>query len=250
MSSRALAWSGVCVALGVAIAFTACGGKEKPKPKAAGVDRALDVHGQDDRSQCDFKGRSDREVIETRGPGAIEPNIRRVFAIVGEGEDARRALLCREVDTNLDGVKDVVRTYSEKGDALHEQADTDYDGRVDTWISFARGRIAKVQVDGNKDGRPDEFRFYVDGKLSRVQRDRNHDGKPDVWEIYDEGRLQRMGVDLDYDGQVDRWDRDQEVARAEALKEKEEAEKEEQAAAGDAGASDAPTDAYVSARKR
>ncbi len=247
---RALTSAGLCLCFGAALAFTACGGSETKKPKAPGMDRAVDAHGKDDRSQCDFKGRNDREVIETRGPGALEPNIRRVFAIVGEGEEARRALLCREVDTNLDGVKDVVRTYSDKGDALHEQADTDYDGRVDTWIAFSRGRIAKVQIDSNKDGAPDQFRFYVDGKLSRVQRDTNHNGKPDVWEIYDNGRLQRMGVDLDHDGQVDRWDRDEELARQEALKEKEEADKEEAAAAADAGASDAATDAYVSPRKR
>src|SRR5690606_21242571 len=144
----------------------------------------------------DFKGRDDREVVETAGPGAIQPNIRRVYAIVGEGDDRRKALMCREVDTNLDGVKDIVRTYNDKGEALHELADANYDGKVDTWVTFARGRISKVQVDNNADARPDEARFYAGGRLSRVERDGNFDGKADTWEIYEDGRLRRMGVDL------------------------------------------------------
>lgn len=242
-----------CAAAGL---FVACGGSEPPRPKNV-KDRgsAVDKRGSDDRSQCDFKGRKDRDVQETTGPGAIQPNIRRVFAIIGIGEDARRVLLCREVDTNLDGLKDVVRVYNDKGEAIAEKADTDGDGRIDTWIQFARGRIAKVEQDTSGDGLPDEIRFYVDGQLSRVQRDTNHNGKPDVWEIYEKGRLQRMGVDLDHDGHVDRWDRDEEAARAAEQAERDEEEKQAKEAAADAGASeagasDAATDAHVSARKR
>ncbi|MBX3127293.1 MAG: hypothetical protein KF718_11295 [Polyangiaceae bacterium] len=246
MTLRLLAGSAV---VGVALAFSACGGKEAPPAKNPAIDRAVDQHGADDRSSCDFRGRNDREVIETTGPGAFQPNIRRVFAIVGEGEETRRVLLCREVDTNLDGVKDVVRLYNDRGEATGEQADTNYNGRIDTWISFSRGRVSKVQVDTNGDGKPDQARFYVDGKLSRLQRDTNFNGKMDVWEIYEGGRLQRMGVDLDHDGIVDRWDRDEELARAEALKEREDLEREE-AEAADAGAGDAATDAYVSPRNR
>src|SRR4029079_19368308 len=131
----------------------------------------------DDQSRCDFKGRADREVVESSGPGAMMPNVRRVFGIIGEGEDRRRVLFCREIDTNLDGAKDVVRTYNEKGDAVDEQADSNYDGRVDTWIRFSGGRIAKVELDANGDGKADETRYYVKGKISRAQRDTNYDGK-------------------------------------------------------------------------
>jgi hypothetical protein len=179
----------------------------------------------DDKSRCDFKGRADREVIESNGPGASIPNVRRVFGILGEGEDRRRVLFCREIDTNLDGSKDVVRTYNDKGDAVEEQADSDYNGKVDTWIRFGGGRIAKVEIDNNADGRPDEMKYYVKGKLSRVQRDNNFDGKPDVWEVYADGTLERMGVDLDFDGHVDRWDRDEVAHRAAEEKEKAEEEK-------------------------
>jgi hypothetical protein len=92
---------------------------------------------------------------------------------------------------------------------IEEQADSNYDGKLDTWIRFSKGRIAQVDVDLNGDDSPDETRYYVRGKLSRVQRDTNHDGKPDIWEIYAGGHLERMGVDVDHDGRVDRWNRDE-----------------------------------------
>ena len=212
----------------VAALVVACGGSGKTADSAqnaAGAKKPGIV--ADDQSRCDFKGRADREVIESNGPGATIPNVRRVFGILGEGEDRRRVLFCREIDTNLDGAKDVVRTYNDKGDAVEEQADSDYNGKVDTWIRFGSGRIAKVEIDRNGDGRPDETKYYVKGKLSRVQRDNNFDGKPDVWEVYADGTLERMGVDLDFDGHVDRWDRDEVAHRAAEEKEKADDEKAE-----------------------
>lgn len=249
---------GVAVVLVLGL-LHACGSNSKRK--AATPDETKSVTHTlpgDDRSRCDYKDRPDREVRETAGPGAIQPNIRRVYAIVGEGEDRRRVLTCREVDTNLDGVKDVVRTYNDLGESLHELADSNYDGRVDTWTTFARGRIAKEEIDNTGNGKPDEIRHYIRGKKRRVQRDTNGDGKPDVWEIYDEGRLQRMGQDLDHDGHVDRWLRDEIQRQQDEERERAEAEADgggadgagEEGGAPDAGAADAATDAYVSPRRR
>lgn len=163
-----------------------------------------------DRSMCNHKGRKDVEVSETAGPGAIQPNVRRVWRVFGEGADRRRVLLCREINTNLDGYKDVVRHYNDEGQAKKEMADTNHDGKIDTWNLFAQGRVAEVHLDKNFDGAPDEWKIYNDGKLSRARRDTNFDKKPDVWEMYRKGRLERMGVDLDGDERVDRWDHDKE----------------------------------------
>ena len=213
----------------------ACGGSNNAKTGAAQRGEVVGV-AADDRSRCDYKGRADREVVESLGPGAKTANIRRVYGIVGEGEDRHRVLMCREVDTNLDGVKDVVRTYTDKGDALNEVADTNFDGKMDTWITFTKGRVSKLREDHNGDGQDDETRFYVAGQLSRAQIDTNYDNKPDVWEIYDDGKLERRGVDLDFDGHVDRWDRDEialrEIESKDAAAEKAAAE----AAKADAGA--------------
>ena len=198
------------------------------KKETAGAPLVAAVRMGDDASRCEYKGRADRDVEESSTLGALRPNIRRIYAMVGEGEDRHKFLQCREVDTNLDGVKDVIRTFNDKGESLREVADSNYDGKVDTWITFAHGHIVKVDLDHTGSGQPDEFRYYVQGKLSRIQRDTNHDGRPDVWEIYEEGQLKRMGWDLDFDGRVNRWDRDEIAERAVLEKEIQEEEQRKQ----------------------
>ena len=169
---------------------------------------------KDDRSMCEWKGKPDLEVSESNGPGALKPNVRRVYKTIGEGESRHKSIVCREIDTNLDGIKDVVRTFNAKGEALHEEADSNYDGKIDVWVSFVAGRMSEEDLDTNFNGKIDVWKYYVDGELSRVKRDTNNDGKPDVWEIYVKGKLDRMGVDTDTDGHVDRWDRDVVAQRA------------------------------------
>jgi hypothetical protein len=230
--SKGLCWGGLVLASGAVLGF-ACGGSSRPPP---GDHAAVDIRarstvdgGADDQAKCEFRGRSDREAVETAGPGAVQPNVRRVYQMVGTGESMHKVLVCREIDTNLDGAKDIVRTYNEKGESLHEQADTNYDGRIDTWITFAGGRISKEELDTNFDGNPDVWKYYVGGQLVRIQRDVNGDGRPDRWEFYTAGKLERVGLDLDFDGHVDRWDHD-EVARLAA-----------EAAERDQGAKTSPT---------
>jgi hypothetical protein len=246
--------------LPLALLINGCGASAappKPRPVNDTLEGATAVG--DDASRCEYRGRADREAKESAGLGTIRPNIRRVYALVGEGDDRRRVLLCREIDTNLDGTKDVVRTFNDKGESLRELADSDYDGKIDTWVTFAKGRMAKVELDSNRDGIPDQFLYYVQGKLARLQRDTNGDGKPDVWEIYEDGALRRMGFDLDFDGHVDRWDRDEiaeRVALERELREEEKAKRDQAAAAAEAekAAGAAPeagvVKGHVSARKR
>jgi len=212
--TRNLWVGGVVLAAIGGLAF-ACGGSKQPQVDRTAFDsrpKNLADGGIDDQSRCEFRGRADREAVETAGPGAVQPNVRRVYQMIGTGESMHKVLVCREIDTNLDGVKDIVRTYNEKGESLHEQADVNYDGRIDTWITFAGGRIAKEDLDTNFDGNPDVWKYYAGGQLIRIQRDINHDGRPDRWEFYTAGKLERVGIDLDFDSHVDRWDHD-EMAR-------------------------------------
>ena len=206
---------GVAAAFGVLSAM-ACGGGETSKgnvklPSAPGGSKDQTKWPADDKSMCDYKNKPELEVSESSGPGALRPNVRRVFKTFGEGDARHKTLVCREIDTNLDGIKDVVRTFNPKGEALHEEADRDLDGHIDLWINFVDGRMAEEDVDTNHDGKPDVWKFYVDGQLQRIRRDRNFDGKADIWEIYARGRLERVGLDEEYDGHVDRWDRDEQL---------------------------------------
>lgn len=201
----------------VVAAIAACGGGAPESkgsiklPSAPGGSKDPSKWPADDRSMCDWRNKPELEVAETSGPGALKPNVRRVYKLFGEAESKHKTLICREIDTNLDGIKDVVRTFNQKGEAIHEEADRNYDGRIDVWINFVDGRLSEEDEDSNHDGRPDTWKFYVNGQLQRIRRDRNGDGKPDVWEIYAKGRLERMGVDETYDGHVDRWDRDEQL---------------------------------------
>jgi len=208
-AAAAFAWGAA------ALTLAACGGDAaKANPKAAtapGGTKDQSKWPVDDKSMCDWRQKPELEISESSGPGALRPNVRRVFKTFGEGDARHKTLVCREVDTNLDGIQDVVRTFNPKGEAVHEEADRDYDGRIDVWINFVDGRIAQEDVDTNHDGKPDVWKFYVNGNLQRIRRDRNFDGKPDVWEMYTKGRLERLGFDDTYDGHVDRWDRDEQM---------------------------------------
>ena len=207
--------------LGVAGSIAlACGGNSAPPPTTAksapGGTKDQAAWPADDKSLCDWHNKPELEVSETSGPGALKPNVRRVYKSFAETETTshHKSLVCREIDTNLDGIKDVVRTFNAKGEAQHEEADTNYDGKVDVWMNFVQGRLAEENVDTNHDGKPDVWKVYANGQLSRIKRDRNQDGKPDVWEIYTRGTLERAGVDDTFDGHVDRWDRDDQIRAA------------------------------------
>ncbi len=237
-----IAWSIVPVGLGLVVA---CGGGNKERAPIGTGTTAVTPGGShdpskwpaDDRSRCDWRGKPELEIAETAGPGALKPNVRRVYRMEGEGDSRHKTLVCREIDTNLDGIKDVIRTFNAKGEAVKEESDRDYDGKSDVWLTFVDGRIAEEDLDTNHDGNPDVWKFYLDGQLNRIRRDRNFDGKADVWEIYTKGHLERVGVDDTFDGHVDRWDRD------EAMKYAQEQDEKKALAAMDAGVAAAPVDA-------
>jgi hypothetical protein len=239
-SGRKCSFSVLC--FGAAFFLGACGSGEAAQQKPATDASGLSGFKQDDESRCDYRGRSDRMSRETASSGSAILNVRRVYGIVGTGESRQRVLLCREVDTNLDGAKDLVRTYDDQGEKLTEQADTNYDGRIDTWITFANGRVSKLEVDKNHDGRVDETRYYVGGRVSRIQRDTNGDGRADVFEVYDNGRLERMGIDADHDGRVDRWDRDEIRAHEQAEREARELEEQKRKAEQERAAEEADSE--------
>ena len=110
--------------LSLFVAVTACGGT-KFEAKGPGVKAERRADGTiDDRTLCDWKGKNDREASETAGPGSVTPNVRRVYQIVGTRDDRHKVLICREIDSNFDQVKDVVRRYNDKGESLSEEADS------------------------------------------------------------------------------------------------------------------------------
>jgi hypothetical protein len=192
----------------------ACGGSKKSMSAEVGGTADSSAAAGTSELLCNFSDRSDVAVVVSTSPGAEVPNVRRVYRVLGTGEDAREVMVCREVDTNFDGRSDVVRFYSPEGESLREAADSDYSGATDTWLEFTKGGVSKVSRDTTANGKPDEIRYYVRGVLRRIERDTSGNTQPDVWEIYRDGKLERVGTDLNGDGRVDRWDRDKLAQKA------------------------------------
>ncbi len=198
----------------LAVALIGCGDDEEEARETA-PERAEAASGgerpADDQGRCE--GGTDREVSEYDTSGDDYPDVRKVFLVKGTGRLARLILICREADLNGDGTKDIVRYYNDEGRPAREEADRDFDGKMDEVTFFERGRIARMEQDTTGDGAIDTKVFYENGRPLRGERDmagRSTAGnwRPDTWEYYEDGRVVRSGVDLDGDGRVDRWDRD------------------------------------------
>ncbi len=154
-----------------------------------------------------------REVSEYDTSGDDKYDVRKVFVALGEGVETRLVMICRELDLNGDGIKDVIRYYDDEGRTLREEADRDFDGKMDLSLIYQDGKVERKESDDDRDGDIDTKIFYEDGKPLRAERDLAGrstvaEWRPDRWEYYEDGRMVRMGTDLDGDTRVDRWDRD------------------------------------------
>lgn len=206
VGSRALRCAGL-----VAVLMAVACGSGKPEAINTGRARSLGLKGVGgERCDASVKG---RQVSEYDTSGDKQPDIRKVLLSIGEGVDARRVMICRETDVDGDGRKDVIRYYDDDGRSLREEADRNFDGRMDLAVVFQDGKIVRKEVDENNDGKIDTRIFYENAKPMRAERDlagRSTDTTwhPDRWEYYENGDMVRMGTDLDGDSRVDRWDRD------------------------------------------
>ena len=208
----------VCV---LALAAVGCGGSKQDDKgtTAAKSDRSksLPSDAQAMTSHCSLKDNR-YEVSEYDTSGDEKPDVRKMFLRVGEGALARLVLVCRESDLNADGTKDVVRYYSEDGRPQREEADRNFDGKMDQVTVFQEGQILRQEFDTQGDGKVDTKVYFDQGKPLRAERDLQARSTPerwmpDRWEYFEEGRVVRMGTDLDGDGKVDRWDRDSNMRR-------------------------------------
>ena len=135
-----------------------------------------------------------------------------LFGKAGEVVKVHSVLVCREVDLNHDGSKDVFRFYNDEGRTLREEEDRDFDGRIDVITYFEGGDVVRREFDTNTDGMVDMRLYFRDHRAFRAERELQADSSPDFhadyWEFYDtHGNVVRIGWDYDHDGRADRWDR-------------------------------------------
>ncbi len=207
----------------LSVAVVGCGTKD-PKPVTSpGAEGAASTSGGEvaDGGRCVPDG-AGFEVTEYDTSGDNSPDVRKLFQTMGEGSLARLVLVCREADLNGDGRKDIVRLYTDEGRPMREEADRDFDGRIDKVTHFTNGRVSLQEIDTSGNGMIDTKILYENGQPERAERDMANRStaskwKPDRWEYYADGRTVRIGTDLNGDGKVDRWDRDEERLRNSAL---------------------------------
>ncbi|OGQ92120.1 MAG: hypothetical protein A2289_04990 [Deltaproteobacteria bacterium RIFOXYA12_FULL_58_15] len=132
------------------------------------------------------------------------------YRVEGDANNPVEIMVRKEMDINHDGKIDIVRSYDDKGSAVDEKTDLDFDGRFDTVAIYKEGVVHHREIDVNYDGKADVTRYYAGGKIERIESDRDHDGRIDTWEYFVEGELDRIGVDADRDGMADTWERKRE----------------------------------------
>lgn len=222
------------VALGLVIALSvACqrqgeeAGGRGPDFGAVGGDTSLRDPDNDGR-RCPRDEAYLEESLDTSGDNVAD--VRKIYRVEGEGSEAQKIIVCRELDLDHDGRKDIFRFFNDEGRPQRELIDADFDGTIDSISFFEAGRLIKQEADRNEDGQADETRHFVHGKLMRVDRDDNHDGQIDVWEHWDQGDLVRIGYDVNRDKVADFWHR---APPREGEDEDEEEEAEEEPAGDD-----------------
>ncbi|HTL70864.1 MAG TPA: hypothetical protein VL404_06195 [Candidatus Eisenbacteria bacterium] len=128
------------------------------------------------------------------------------------------ALATVELDKNKDGKFDK-KFYFEKGMKVRSEADTDFNGVVESWVTYdSAGKMALLAKDSNADGKPDKFQKMLKGpQLLLKEYDMNFDGRIDHRKIvewtmirYSPGTPKTPGYrnvmreeDSDYDGKID-----------------------------------------------
>ncbi len=114
--------------------------------------------------------------------------------------------ICREVDLNFDGRKDVFAYFGPDGRPVRREDDFDWDGRIDQITYYRGSEIDREELDLNFDNRIDTWRYFRAGAVVRTERDTNNDRHVDYWEEYEGDRVARIRYDTNGDGRPDRVD--------------------------------------------
>lgn len=115
------------------------------------------------------------------------------------------AVVRKVMDRNQDGISDRIVTYQGLGGARSEETDTDFDGVVDRWDTFAAdGRRIRSAAAG-RGATPDRIATYDStGKLRQVEIASNSDGRIDLVRTYEGSRLAENRIDSNGNGRTDR----------------------------------------------
>jgi hypothetical protein len=109
------------------------------------------------------------------------------------------------LDVDDDGAPEELRYVDvASGQLVRAELDRDFDGVIDTWITYQDGEPAVAVIDSNADARTDTWERYTGGQLEAKTLDRDHDGVKDTFYRYRDGELTTLLRDANNDGTVDR----------------------------------------------
>lgn len=104
-------------------------------------------------------------------------------------------------DLNRDKKPDQWTWFGPAGERTRIEADTDFNGRVETWHFFEKNLRVRLEKDETGNGRPDLKVLYRDEKQVRLVRDRDGDGCFEMTREFGvDGFDRRDSLDRDCDG--------------------------------------------------
>jgi len=113
-------------------------------------------------------------------------------------------MIRKEIDQDYDGKLDTWQTYA--GNSLDERTlDTNGDGSIDAWERYSGGWMVERVIDRNGNGGKDAFYTFSDGSLVEERHDRNDDGRFDLIITYQDRHKTAATEDHSGDGQIDTW---------------------------------------------
>jgi hypothetical protein len=130
----------------------------------------------------------------------------RVTIPAGEWGNSRELeVLRRTLDADRNGSPEEVR-YVDPGTGrlLRVEQDLDFDGKMDSWKTYANGVLSVRVRDENGDGKADTWERYQDGRLVQLSVDQDHDGVRDLFLRYQGSDLVERLEDANDDGTIDR----------------------------------------------
>jgi hypothetical protein len=140
---------------------------------------------------------------------------------------------CQQPRAATEARADVRPTYNASGVLTKLEADTDHDGKIDTWAYMDGARVVRVEIDENGDGTVDRWEYHKQGQVGQagqvaqsapvrrldrgglespdktiehIERATRHDGVVSRWEYFENGLLTRIEQDTDGDGKLDKWE--------------------------------------------
>lgn len=175
-----------------AVALTAggCGGSEGEAKSASEQKRLEIVH-----ESCSVDSGSAIKT-DVNGDGSFD-----IIKVMSGGKE-----VCRALDLNFDTVKDSFIYFDDAGNIRRRESDFDRDGRPDEIAVFQGGVVVSKELETNFDGKLDTWETYASGRLAKAERDSDGDGLVDEWWDYNRPDAPDCAVvisDRNADGQPD-----------------------------------------------